>query len=165
VLDTIKERLQIDINHPRRVILHELARPLDRVMGRAPRAKPEAVIAEVRLEHGLEHSQHGLLDQSIQHRRHPQHPLPTPGLGDHHPSDGLRSVGARIKRCPHTRPVLFEPWPQLADRHAVDARGTGVALDASERQGKVLTGHDLLPQTCLGGVSGGVIRRRAVAAP
>jgi hypothetical protein len=44
VLDTIKERLQIDIHNPRRVILDELASPLDRLMGRPGGPKPEAVV-------------------------------------------------------------------------------------------------------------------------
>ena len=133
-------------------------------MGRAAGPKPVAVIAEVRLENGLEHLQHGLLDQPVQHRRHPQRALPAPGFGDHHPAHRLRLVGARVKRRPHARPMLLQPWPQLTGRHAVDASGTGVALDASERQGEVLAGEDLVPQARLGGVSGGVIRRRAAAA-
>jgi hypothetical protein len=118
----------------------------------------------VRLKQRFEHLQDGLLDQSIQHRRHPQRSLAARRLGDHHPAHGLRLVGARVKRRPHTRPVLHKPRPQLTGRHPVDASGTGVTLDASERQGQVLAGQDLLPQTRLGGVSGGVIRRRAVAA-
>lgn len=133
-------------------------------MGRTAGAKPEAVVAEAGLEDGSEHLQHGLLDQPIQHRWHPQRPLPAPEFGDHHPAHRLQLVGARLKRHPHTRPVLFELRPQLAGRHSVDASGTGVALDASERQGEILARHDLLPQAQLGGVSDGVIRRRAAAA-
>jgi hypothetical protein len=164
VLDAIKERLQIDIDNPRRVILHELACPQDGLMGRAPGPKPEAVIAEMRLKDGLEHLQHGLLDQPVQHRRHPQRPLPTPGFGDHHPAHRPRLIGARVKRRPHTRPVLLEPWPKLRGRHRVDASGTGVALDTSKRRHEVLAGENPLPQTRGGGVSGGRVRRRAVAA-
>ena len=44
-------------------------------------------------------------------------------------------------------------------------RGTGVLLDASERLGEIPAGQQLLPQRIrVGGVSGGVIRRRIVAA-
>ena len=47
-------------------------------------------------------------------------------------------------------------------RAAVDASGTGVLLDTSERQGQVPAGEHLLPQARLGGVSGGTVRRRTV---
>ena len=58
----------------------------------------------------------------------------------------------------------LQPRPQLLGTHPVDARGTGVALDASERLGKVLAGQQLLPQrTRLGGVRSGVARRRGWA--
>src|SRR5215210_610948 len=60
--------------------------------------------------------------------------------------------------------MAVKPRPQLLGAHPVDARGTGVLLDASERQGEVLAGQESLPQARLGGVSGGVIRRRTVAA-
>jgi hypothetical protein len=122
------------------------------------------MVAEIRLKQRFEHLQHGLLDQPIQHRRHPQWPLPARRLGDHHPPDRPRSVGARVKRRPHERPVLLKPSPQLHGRHAIDASGTGIALDASERQGEILAGQDPLPRARLGGVSDGVIRRRAAAA-
>ena len=57
-----------------------------------------------------------------------------------------------------------KPRPQLLGAHPVDAWGTGVLLDASERLGKIPTGQALLPQARLGGVSGGVARRRVAAA-
>jgi hypothetical protein len=60
--------------------------------------------------------------------------------------------------------VVFQPRPQLLGAHPVDARGTGVLLDASERLSEIPAGQELLPQARLGGVSGGVIRRRIVAA-
>src|SRR5215469_12740911 len=61
--------------------------------------------------------------------------------------------------------MVMQPRPQFLGAHPVDARGTGVLLDASERLGKVATGQALLPQrTRLGGVSGGAIRRRIAAA-
>ena len=48
--------------------------------------------------------------------------------------------------------------------HPVDASGTGVLLDASERLGEIPAGQELLPQAPRGGVSGGAVRRRVVAA-
>jgi hypothetical protein len=105
VLDTIKERVQIDVHHPRRVITDELACRLDRLMRRTAGPKPDAVVTEVRLKQRFEHAQHGLLDQPIQRRRHPQRPLPTARLGDHHPAHRLRSIGARIKHRADLRPM------------------------------------------------------------
>ena len=87
------------------------------------------------------------------------------GLGDHHPPHGLRPVGARLELRADLRPVVIQPRPQLLGAHPVDARGTGVLLDASERLGEIPAGQQLLPQrTRVGGVSGGVVRRRIVAA-
>src|SRR5512132_1792301 len=61
--------------------------------------------------------------------------------------------------------MVMQPRPQLLGAHPVDAWGTCVLLDASERLGEIPAGQELLPQgTRLGGVSGGVIRRRIVAA-
>src|SRR6266511_4106500 len=61
--------------------------------------------------------------------------------------------------------MVFQPRPQLLGAHPVDARGTGVLFDASERLGEILAGQELLPQARLGGVRGGVARRRGWAAP
>src|SRR5918997_2986349 len=56
--------------------------------------------------------------------------------------------------------MAMKPRPQLLGAHPVDARGTGVLLDASERLGEILAGQQQLPQARLGGVRGGVARRR-----
>jgi hypothetical protein len=55
VLNAIKKRIEIKIGAPRRVIVDELACPLDRLMGRAPRPVAEAVGMELRVEDGREH--------------------------------------------------------------------------------------------------------------
>ena len=118
----------------------------------------------MRVEHRREHLRHGLADQPIHRSRHSQHPHTARGLGDHHPPDGLRPVSARVKLRADLRPLVMQPWPQLLGAHPVDARGTGVLLDASERLGEIPTGQELLPQrTRLGGVSGGIARRRIAA--
>jgi hypothetical protein len=129
-------------------------------MLRAPRPVAEAPAMEVRVEDGREHLQQGLADQPIHRSRHPQHPLTARGLGDHHPPDRLRPVGTRVELRADLRPVVFQPRPELLGAHPVDARGTGVLLDTSERQDEVLAGHEPLPQARLGGVRSGVARRR-----
>jgi len=98
VLNAIEKRVEIKINAPHRAISDELACPLHSVMLRAPRAKPEAVGMEMRVEHRREHLRNGLADQPIHHSRHPQLPQTTRRLGDHHPADRLRTVSARVKR-------------------------------------------------------------------
>ena len=50
VLNSIEKRVEIKIGTPRRAVSDELACPLDSVMLRAPRAKPEAVGMELRFE-------------------------------------------------------------------------------------------------------------------
>ena len=160
VLNAIEKRVEIKIDAPRRVISDELACPLDSMMLRAPRAEPEAMGMEQRIEDRREHLRDGLADQPIYRSRHPQHPQTTRGLGDHHPADGLRPVSARVKLRADPRPVIFQPRPQLLGAHPVDAWGTGVLLDASERLGEILAGQELLPQARLGGVRCGIARRR-----
>ena len=67
-------------------------------MLRAPRAKPEAMGMELGIEDEREHLRDGLADQSIYRSRHPQHSQAARGLGDHHPADRLRLIGARVER-------------------------------------------------------------------
>ena len=97
VLNAIEKRVEIKIDAPRRVISDELACPFHSVMLRAPRPVAEAPAMEVRVEDGREHLQQGLADQPIHRSRHPQHPQTTRGLGDRHPTDRLRPVGARVE--------------------------------------------------------------------
>ena len=160
VLNAIEKRIEIKIDAPRRVISDELACPLHSVMLRAPRAEPEAVGMEQRIEDRREHLRDGLADQPIHRSRHPQHPQTTRGLGDHHPADGLRPVSARVKLQADLRPMAVKPRTQLLSAHPVDAWGTGVLLNASERLSEILAGQELLPQARLGGVRCGIARRR-----
>jgi hypothetical protein len=60
--------------------------------------------------------------------------------------------------------MIMQPRPQLLGAHPVDAWGTGVLLDASERLGEIPAGQEQLPQARLGGVSIGAVRRRIAAA-
>jgi hypothetical protein len=60
--------------------------------------------------------------------------------------------------------MAIKPRPQFLGAHPIDASGTGVLLDASERRGKIPARGELFPQAHRGGVSDGPVRRRAVAA-
>jgi len=121
---------------------------------------------ELRVDDGREHLRDGLADHSIHRSRHSQLALPARGFGDHHPADRRRPISARVKLRADLRPVVMQPRSQLLGAHPVDAWGTGVSLDASERLGEIPAGQEQLPQrTRFGGVSDGVIRRRIAAAP
>ena len=56
-MNAIEKRVEIKIGAPRRVIIDELACPLDRLVGRAPRPVAEAVGMEMRVEDRREHLQ------------------------------------------------------------------------------------------------------------
>jgi len=81
VLDALEEGVRVEVDHERRTIGDGLARARDRLVRRAPRPEAERALVEVRVEDGAEHLQQGLLDQSIQGRRHPHNRVPPEGLG------------------------------------------------------------------------------------
>ena len=81
VLNPVKKRVEIKIDAPRRVISDELACPLDRLMRRAPRAKPEAMGMELRIEDRREHLRDGLADHPIHRAGTPSFRIPPEGLG------------------------------------------------------------------------------------
>jgi hypothetical protein len=56
--------------------------------------------------------------------------------------------------------MVSQPRPKVLGAHPVDASGTGLLLDTSERLSEILTGQELLPETHLGGLRHGVTRRR-----
>ena len=60
--------------------------------------------------------------------------------------------------------MILQPRPQLLGAHPVDASGTGVTLDTSERLGEILPGQEPPPETRRSGVRCGVTRRRMIAA-
>ena len=90
------------------------------IMGRAPRAKPEAVGMEMWVEDRREHLRDGLADQPIHRSRHPQHPHPARRLGDRQPANGLRPVGNRRQAASGPRPMAVKPRPKLLGAHPVD---------------------------------------------
>jgi hypothetical protein len=64
------------------------------LMGLLTVAKPVAVRAEVRIEHGREHLRDGLLNDTVQDRRYAQRTQIAVGLGNHHPAHGRRMIRA-----------------------------------------------------------------------
>src|SRR4051812_46886691 len=112
VLNAIEKRIETKVGAPPRVINDELACPLDSLMLRAPRAKPEAVGTELGVEDRREPLRDGLADQPIHRSRPPELPPPARGLGDHHPADGQQPLAARLELRADLRPMLMQPRPQ-----------------------------------------------------
>ena len=113
-------------------------------MLRAPRPKTEAVGMKLRIEDRREHLRDGLQIIRSTAAGTPSLRIPPEGLGI------SPCAQAAAGRCPpraraDLRPVVMKPWPQLLGAHPVDARGTGVLLDASERLGEISAGQQLLP--------------------
>jgi hypothetical protein len=147
-----------------RTILDGLACTLDRLVGRAPRPKTEscglrsadrtpASAPATRPAESDDSSAVGT-PRGASRRRASGSPPSAPAAAGRRPPRAAQ---------PHRRPLLAEPRPQLVRAHPVDACGTGVLLDESERRRESLTGEESLPQTRVGGVRRGLIRRRGTA--
>jgi hypothetical protein len=121
VLDPIEEAIEVQIDGVLVPLGDVALGALDRLVSRALGAEAEAALREAGIEYGHQHLREGLLDHSIQGRRHPQLPLPAGGLWDRDPPGGLRSVGARVERSPDLGPVAMQPGAKLLRLHAVDA--------------------------------------------
>ncbi len=93
-----------------------------------------------------EHLRDGLLDQAVQHPRHPQHPLAAARLRDDHLTDRRRPVDARIEFGPHLRPAHRDPRSEFGRGHTVHSGSTPVHLDTVERHEQVLLREHQLPK-------------------
>jgi hypothetical protein len=97
-------------------------------------------------------------------RGHPQQPLAAPGLGDHHPADWRRPVGARVQGLPDFRPVRGQPRAKLARGHAVRTGRALVSLHTPQRPAGVLRREHPLPQRELQARDNGIPGARQPAA-
>ena len=97
MVDGVEERLEIAVH---RVGVTRPVRRLHRphrLMGPLTVAKPVAVRAEVRIEHGREHLRDGLLNDTVQDRRNAQGTQVPVGLGNHHPAHCRRMIRASLE--------------------------------------------------------------------
>ena len=116
VIDPVEELLQIQIHHPAIACGDILLRRCHRLMRRASRPKPVAVIGKRPVPLALQHLHHRLLDESIQHRRDAKLSHPSVRLRDFHPPHRLRLIGPAQQLFPDGWPVLFQKLWQLAGR-------------------------------------------------
>jgi hypothetical protein len=94
----------------------------------------------------LQHLQHRLLDESIQHRGDAQLSHSSVRLGDFNPPHRLRLVGPVQKLYSDGWPVLFQVR-DTADGHPIDARTTVVGLHPLYCVLQILSFNDFLHQS------------------
>ena len=102
-------------------------------MCRPPRPKPAAVVRERRVEDGLQHLQHRLLDEAVESGGHAQFAHATIRLGNLDTPDRRRCVGAVQQLLPMLWPVRPQIVRELLDGHPVDTRASLVRLDTTQR--------------------------------
>jgi hypothetical protein len=102
-LDPVEEPVQIDVRDPPVPVGDRPPRDPHRLVGGPAGTEPDAGPGKRWVEDRREYLRNGLLDHPIQHRGHPQQPLPSPGFGDRHPADRPRPVAAPFPRLPHGR--------------------------------------------------------------
>jgi hypothetical protein len=128
VIDLVKARLDVSVEHPVAAPVGLDPNGLDGHMGRALRAKPEAGRQEVGLEHRLEHDPRGGHHHPIADGGYPERPgLTRPArLGNMHSPQRL----GPIPSGPHLGGEFFEErqHPGLLDILNADAVNPGRAL-------------------------------------
>ena len=128
VVDPVEELLQIEVDHDPVTRGNVLPRLGQSAVGTPPRAEAEARRRERRVEDRLQDTQHGLLDQAIDHRRDAQLPHPAARLGDLHPLDRSWPIAASHQLRHQHVLVIGEPGPKVVDGHPVHSRRPLVRL-------------------------------------
>ncbi len=108
-------------------------------MGRASGPEPEARLREGRVPLRLQHLQHRLLDEAVEHRGHAERACAARGLRDLDPPHRLRPVGAVQKLVPDRGPVVLQVGRQIIDAHHVNAGRALVAPDLRQRLPQIVT--------------------------
>jgi hypothetical protein len=130
VIPPVKALLTVHVDHPT-VALAPIPWSWRPGLGRrALRAEPVAARREGFVPLRLQPLQHRLLDDSVQRRRSPELPDPTPRLRDRHPRHRRRSVRPGSQGRPYPWPGLAQLPRPLPDRHPVDPWAARVPRDA-----------------------------------
>jgi hypothetical protein len=125
----VSVRLEVGVHHNR---VAGLEQPIDlpqSAMTGASRTEAMAPLAEPRLEDRLDHELHRLLDDAILDRGDAQRSRLAVALGDVHPLDGLRAVGALPQRRRQLRQILICLRREPIDRLPIHTRRAGIGLD------------------------------------
>jgi hypothetical protein len=137
VMDSIEELGQIEI-HDRPVAGFEVLLCLGDGRHRtAPRPEPVTAGVEGRLEHRLQHLEHGLLHDPVDHVGDAEAPLPASGLRDEHPTDITGPVAPLQQRTTQPREKRRRLRLRLLDRLSVETRCALVAHHVDERQSQI----------------------------
>src|SRR4051794_2939768 len=133
MVDSVKEFLQIDIDHEL-VAFGDIELCLGYgLMSRATGPEPVAVLRERRVPAALQDLQDRLLDQAIQHGRDAELAHPTVRLGQFDAPYRLRLVSPVEQLFPDGWPVLAQVVPGLVDGPAIDAGASLVGADTMPR--------------------------------
>jgi hypothetical protein len=135
LVDPVEEFLQVEIDHAGVPFGDIGLGSGDRLMGGSTGPKAVARVRERRVPAWLQHLQHRLLDEAVEHRRDAEgaHAVAPASLGDLDPQHRLRSVDATEQLGPDRGPVVPQVGREFVDGHPVDAGRASVAPDL--RQG------------------------------
>src|SRR5438093_6690659 len=147
VVDPVEEFLQVDVYHPAVALGLILLRLGHRLMSRAVRPEAVALLRKRPVPSALQHLQHRLLHESIEHRRDSELPRSSVGLVDLDSSHRLRLIRAAHQLFADLRPVVLEIARQLFHPHPVHSRATPIRPHAPERFLQVLPLTHLLHQS------------------
>ena len=117
-----------------------------RLLGRAPRPKAVAVLAERRVPQRLKPLEHRLLNHAVDHGWNAEVARPAGRLRDLHPTHRLRLVATLEQLIFDLRPARFEETRKLSDGDAVDAGCSLVAHHRTQRRFYVVGITDRLHQ-------------------
>jgi site-specific DNA recombinase len=119
VVHSVEEFLEIEVNHDVVALGNVALRLGHRLMRRAPRSEAVAMLGKRRVPSLLQHLQHGLLDQSVDHARHAELSDPAVRLGYFDPLHRLWLVGSVEQLGPYAWPVLTQVVLGVVDGHPI----------------------------------------------
>jgi hypothetical protein len=121
VIQAREEVAEIRVKHPVHLaVLNRDRQRIQRVMRSATGPEPVGEPQEVRLVDGVQHLNHGALDDLVLQRGDPERPQPPVGLRDVHPARRLGPVGAPLNPCVQIPEVALQVLPVGLPRLAID---------------------------------------------
>ena len=146
MVDTVEERLQVNVHHPAVSLSNRGLGVTHCLVSVAPRPKAVAVWMEVRFPASLHHLCDGLLDEPIHHGGDAKESLSSVWLWDFYAPYWLGAVTACHQLGADGGPVRFQVGTKFINGHAVNARCPFVALDPLQGPFEVLDVENLVHQ-------------------